>query len=56
MYKILAVLSAIIILSSCEPINRYFHLDDDNIIEETAEFALQSQTGISIDSTPSSPE
>lgn len=42
--------------AACEPVNAYFGLSDDNFIEETGEFLLESRTGISADFTPSSPE
>ena len=43
-------------LAACEPVNRYFGLEDDNIFEETGEFLLEAKTGIKTDFTPSSPE
>jgi hypothetical protein len=50
------VISALFLLSSCEPINRYLGLRDDNIGEELVEAAIQMETGINVDLTPSSPE
>ena len=43
-------------LCACEPINRYLSLPDDNLFEETAEFAVKAETGLDLDLTPSSPE
>jgi hypothetical protein len=43
-------------LAACEPVNRYFGLDDDNFGEELIETAIKYETGASIDLTPSSPE
>jgi len=41
---------------ACEPVNRYFGLEDDNWIEESGEAILEYKTGIHADFTPSSPE
>jgi hypothetical protein len=46
----------ILSLSSCGYIEKQLGLEEDNWIEESAEFALQYETGISVDLTPSSPE
>lgn len=56
MYKLFIILCSLASLSSCEPINRYFGLQDDNVIEEMAEVAIKMETGISVDLTPNSPE
>lgn len=44
------------LVASCSSINRYVGLPDDNIVEETAEFAIEEKTGLDIDLTPESPE
>jgi hypothetical protein len=41
---------------ACEPVNRYFNLQDDNWIEESGEAVLKYKTGIDVDFTPSTPE
>lgn len=43
-------------LCACEPINGYLSLPDDNIFEETAEFAVKAETGLDLDFSPSSRE
>lgn len=45
-----------LVLQACEPVNRYFGIEDDNWIEETGEMILEAKTGIHADFTPSSPE
>jgi len=45
-----------LLFTACEPVNRYFGLDDENWIEETGEVILEAKTGIHADFTPSSPE
>lgn len=50
------VISALLLLSSCEPINRYLGLKDDNLGEELIESAIQLEFGVPVDLTPSSPE
>lgn len=51
-YKILLIL----FLCSCEPVNRYFGIEDDNITEETVEYLIEHQFHLDVDLTPSSPE
>lgn len=43
-------------LSGCSPINQFFKLEDDNVIEEILEDVLKHETGIDIDFTPNTPE
>jgi len=40
----------------CSYVNKFIGIDDDNIIEEVAEKAIESETGLDIDLTPSTPE
>ncbi len=55
MLRILSLLS-LLSLVSCEPVNRYFGLQDDNPIEEEIEQIIESEIHVPIDLTPSSPE
>lgn len=41
---------------SCEPINRYLNMEDDNWIEETGEALIEYKFHVPVDLTPSSPE
>lgn len=57
MNKIISTVGlGLLFLCACEPINRYFSLPDDNLIEESAEFAIKMETGLNVDLTPTSPE
>lgn len=56
MRKILALSLMILSLSSCAYIEKQIGLEEDNFLEETAEFALKYESGISVDFTPDSPE
>ena len=40
-------------LVSCEPVNRYFGLKDDNVVESFMEDVVEYETGTQIDLTPS---
>lgn len=58
-----SIITALLLISflllgiiSCTPINQYFGLEDDNLVEEMSEEVLRSQTGIDMDFTPGSPE
>lgn len=44
-----------LLTTSCEPINRYMGLEDDNWIENSVEDAIQYETGAQIDLSPSDP-
>lgn len=50
------VLPILMCLCSCSYINTRLGLQDDNPIEELAEFAVKTQTGLDLDFTPSTPE
>lgn len=52
---ILGLIFALVCIA-CEPVNRYFGLEDENVIEESSEFLIKYQTGMDIDLTPSTPE
>lgn len=39
--------------AGCEPVNAYFGLQDDNLIENSIEDAIQYETGAQVDLTPS---
>lgn len=52
----LAILATLPLLCSCEPINRYFKVEDDNLIETISEDIIKSEVGISLDLTPSNPD
>lgn len=54
--KWVTVMTTIMTLSGCEPVNRYLGLQDDNIGEELIEEAIKLETGMNVDLTPSSPE
>lgn len=57
MNKIISTIGlGLLFLCACEPVNRYFSLPDDNIIEETAEFVIKAETGMNVDLTPTSLE
>jgi choline-glycine betaine transporter len=57
MNKLVSTLGiTLLFFCACEPVNRYFSLPDDNIIEETSEFVIKTETGLNVDLTPSSPE
>lgn len=45
-----------LLMVSCSYLNRKFSLQDDNLIEESVEAALQHHTGLDVDLTPESPE
>ena len=53
--KTLSLLSLLPLLFSCEPINKYFHIKDDNAIESLAEDAIEYELGAQVDLTPSNP-
>jgi hypothetical protein len=53
--KVVLIIS-MMLLTSCHMVNKYFGLQDDNFIEETAELALQVETGINVDLSPETPE
>jgi hypothetical protein len=40
---------------ACEPVNRYFGLEDDNWVESAIEDGIEYETGAQIDLTPSNP-
>lgn len=42
--------------AACEPVNRYFGLEDDNVFEESGEMLLKYETGLDLDFTPSDSE
>lgn len=44
------------LLVSCEPVNRYLGLKDDNMAEEAIEMVIKAETGATVDLTPTSPE
>lgn len=44
-----------VLTSSCEPVNHYFGLENDNLIENELEDAIQYETGAQIDLSPSDP-
>lgn len=44
------------IVNSCTPINSYFGLSDDNLIEESIELYLENEMGLDIDLSPETPE
>jgi hypothetical protein len=46
----------LICMTSCSYVNHQLGLEDDNIAEELVEVGIKSQTGLSIDLTPESPE
>lgn len=46
----------LLMLTSCSAINQKLGLVDDNIFEETAEYAIKFKTGLDVDLTPGSPE
>jgi hypothetical protein len=50
------LLPFIFVLSSCSFINEKLGLKDDNIFEESFEYAIKYQTGIDVDLTPISQE
>lgn len=52
----MAIIAFIVILTSCEPVNKYLGLQDDNLGEEMIEAAIKIETGADIDFTPSSKE
>ncbi len=52
MLRILSLLSLLSLLA-CEPVNRYFGLEDDNLAENFCEDIIQFETGEQIDLTPS---
>ena len=39
-------------LESCSSINQKLGLDDDNLMEQSIEFVIRSETGLSVDLTP----
>ena len=46
----------LMMLCGCGPINRYLGMEDDSIVEEMVEEAIQIKTGLRVDLTPNSPE
>lgn len=50
------LLSMLSFCNACTFLNKKAGLKDDNIIEESIEAVIQSQTGISVDLSPDSPE
>ena len=46
----------ICVCCACAMCNRIFNLPDDNVMEELLEEAIQLETGVKIDLTPSSSE
>lgn len=54
--RCISLFIVIFCLTSCEPINKYFGLKDDNVIEELSEMVLKKETGIDVDLTPSDAE
>jgi hypothetical protein len=55
-FLILFVGISFYLLCGCSSINRKLGLDDDNIIEESAEAVLKKHTGLDLDFTPNSKE
>lgn len=48
----LIIIFVVIILTSCSYINKKLGLSDDNILEQTAEFIIEEETGIDVDLSP----
>ena len=48
----LIVIGTILILDSCTSINKKFHLQNDNPIEQLIELEIENLTGLEIDLTP----
>lgn len=46
----------VVTFTACSQLNRYFGLEDDNVIEESVEKVIQGYTGMDIDLTPATPE
>lgn len=47
------VISALLFLSACEPINKFLGLQNDNWMENSVEDAIEFETGAQVDLTPS---
>jgi hypothetical protein len=56
MKKSLYTAALAFLVCSCSTVNKKVGLEDDNLIEETAEFLIDQKTGFNIDLTPSTPE
>jgi hypothetical protein len=56
MKKYLSAAALVFLVCSCSTINKKVGVEDDNLIEETAEFLIDQKTGLNIDLTPSTPE
>ena len=51
--KILILFAALSVsFVGCSTINKYFGMENDNEIEQTVEFIIESQTGVNVDLTP----
>lgn len=46
----------LLMLTACEPVNRYFGWEDDNVVENAIEDAIELKTNAQIDLTPSTPD
>jgi uncharacterized membrane protein len=41
---------------ACSPVNKFFGIKDDNVVEEMAEEVIKIRTGLDLDLTPESKE
>lgn len=56
MYILLNLFCLAVLLNACQYLNDKTGMEDDNIVEEIAEAAIKSNTGLDIDLSPRSPE
>lgn len=55
----LVICTCLMIATGCNPLPKvyeYMGWEDDNVLEEVAEYAIEWQTDIDVDLTPESPE
>lgn len=59
MKRHLSLLAISALVCSCNPVVEFYSLvgwEEDNVLEEVLEYAIEEATDLSIDLTPSSPE
>lgn len=54
--KVLYIFMLLILLTSCESVNKKMNVKDDSVIEELVEEVIEKEVGIEIDLTPQSQE
>lgn len=60
MYRNICIVSlCLAVLTACNPLPYIYEKigwEDDNFVEEAAEFVIENRTGIDVDLTPATPE